>query len=145
MFESIYTGARAGREWSPRKCACYCCYACWGFARASWSPGRSRILGELRRSPPVTPTTRGHSNNRCHIHATITHRVVDNDGIHLSCQVDHFDFQNNKTFNHRYLINEAWWDKTGGPIFFYTGNEGDITWFCNNTVSASVSVCVHAG
>jgi len=48
--------------------------------------------------------------------------------------VDHFSFANNDTFNMRYLINDTFW-KPGRPIFFYTGNEGDIELFCNNTVS----------
>ena len=49
-------------------------------------------------------------------------------------QVDHFGFVNSDTFKQRYLINTDNWHN-GGPILFYTGNEGDIAWFCNNTVS----------
>ena len=48
-------------------------------------------------------------------------------------QLDHFNYGNNRTFLQRYLVATKNWDK-GGPIFFYTGNEGDITWFANNTV-----------
>lgn len=51
----------------------------------------------------------------------------------FATQVDHFGFANADTFKQRYLINKDHWND-GGPIFFYTGNEGDITWFCNNTV-----------
>lgn len=48
--------------------------------------------------------------------------------------VDHFSFdQNNKTFSMRYLINDTYFDAKDGPIFFYCGNEGDITLFANNT------------
>lgn len=47
-------------------------------------------------------------------------------------QVDHFSFTNSDTFQMRYLVSDELWTK-GGPIFFYTGNEGDITWFCQNT------------
>lgn len=36
------------------------------------------------------------------------------------------------TYQQRYLINDTWY-KPGGPIFFYTGNEGDITLFAANT------------
>ncbi|KAJ5076133.1 lysosomal pro-x carboxypeptidase [Anaeramoeba ignava] len=47
--------------------------------------------------------------------------------------VDHFGFtlpiQN---FSQRYLVDFEYW-KPGGPIFFYTGNEGDIEWFASNT------------
>ncbi|NXR06695.1 PCP carboxypeptidase, partial [Semnornis frantzii] len=48
-------------------------------------------------------------------------------------QVDHFGFDENLTFQQRYLIADQHWKKENGPILFYTGNEGDITWFCNNT------------
>jgi len=36
------------------------------------------------------------------------------------------------TYQQRYLVNDTWY-KPGGPIFFYTGNEGDITLFAANT------------
>lgn len=50
-------------------------------------------------------------------------------------QVDHFGFHNSETYKQRYLVADQHWNSNGGPIFFYTGNEGDIAWFCNNTVS----------
>ncbi|KAI5632056.1 dynein assembly factor with WDR repeat domains 1 [Phthorimaea operculella] len=37
--------------------------------------------------------------------------------------LDHFGYQRNETFQIKYLVNEDHWDKGGGPIFFYTGNE----------------------
>ncbi|KAK9497275.1 hypothetical protein O3M35_004623 [Rhynocoris fuscipes] len=47
-------------------------------------------------------------------------------------KLDHFNFINNNTFKLRYLINDTFW-KPNGPIFFYAGNEGDITLFAENT------------
>lgn len=48
--------------------------------------------------------------------------------------VDHFSFipSGYKIFYQKYLINKDYWHK-GGPIFVYTGNEGDIDWFAANT------------
>ncbi|GIY26329.1 dipeptidyl peptidase 2, partial [Caerostris extrusa] len=50
--------------------------------------------------------------------------------------IDHFNFvaHGNQTYKQRYLYNGiyAWWDKNGGPIFFYAGNEGDIVDLWNN-------------
>lgn len=37
--------------------------------------------------------------------------------------VDHFGFSNLDTYEQRYIMNVDHW-KTGGPIFFYAGNEG---------------------
>ncbi|XP_037070089.1 lysosomal Pro-X carboxypeptidase-like [Pollicipes pollicipes] len=51
----------------------------------------------------------------------------------FTTQVDHFSFANNDVFKMRYLVNDSWWDGDGGPIFFYTGNEGDIELFLENT------------
>ncbi len=51
-------------------------------------------------------------------------------------QVDHFSFANQDTYPQRYLVNSTYWKRGGGPIFFYTGNEGDIEWFAQNTVSS---------
>nr|XP_023695229.1 lysosomal Pro-X carboxypeptidase [Paramormyrops kingsleyae] len=48
-------------------------------------------------------------------------------------KIDHFGFLEDGTFKQRYLVNDDHWHQIGGPILFYTGNEGDITWFCNNT------------
>ncbi|XP_037696975.1 lysosomal Pro-X carboxypeptidase [Choloepus didactylus] len=48
-------------------------------------------------------------------------------------KIDHFGFYTDKTFKQRYLIADKYWKKDNGSILFYTGNEGDIVWFCNNT------------
>lgn len=50
-------------------------------------------------------------------------------------QIDHFGFLEDGTFKQRYLLSDKHWQQPGGPVLFYTGNEGDITWFCNNTVN----------
>ncbi|XP_043927145.1 lysosomal Pro-X carboxypeptidase [Protopterus annectens] len=48
-------------------------------------------------------------------------------------KIDHFGFAEDATFKQRYLVSDKYWSETGGVVLFYTGNEGDITWFCNNT------------
>uniref|UniRef100_A0A8C6XF57 Lysosomal Pro-X carboxypeptidase n=1 Tax=Naja naja TaxID=35670 RepID=A0A8C6XF57_NAJNA len=48
-------------------------------------------------------------------------------------QIDHFGFAEDRTFKQRYLIADQHWKKDTGSILFYTGNEGDIAWFANNT------------
>lgn len=47
--------------------------------------------------------------------------------------VDHFSFINNKTFSLRYLVNDSFVQDKKSPILFYTGNEGDIELFAENT------------
>ncbi|KAF5473524.1 hypothetical protein F2P56_010128 [Juglans regia] len=51
--------------------------------------------------------------------------------------LDHFNFnpQSYHTFQQRYLINDSYWGGAhkNAPIFVYTGNEGDIEWFAQNT------------
>ncbi|XP_063241210.1 lysosomal Pro-X carboxypeptidase isoform X2 [Bacillus rossius redtenbacheri] len=51
----------------------------------------------------------------------------------MKCQVDHFSFTNNHSFKLKYLVNDTFWNHDGGPIFFYTGNEGPIETFAENT------------
>uniref|UniRef100_A0A8D2IVW7 Lysosomal Pro-X carboxypeptidase n=1 Tax=Varanus komodoensis TaxID=61221 RepID=A0A8D2IVW7_VARKO len=48
-------------------------------------------------------------------------------------KIDHFGFSEDRTFKQRYLIADQHWKHDVGSVLFYTGNEGDITWFANNT------------
>ncbi|XP_043975592.1 lysosomal Pro-X carboxypeptidase [Gambusia affinis] len=53
--------------------------------------------------------------------------------LYFDQKIDHFGFLQDGTFKQRYLVADNHWQQPNGPILFYTGNEGDITWFCNNT------------
>ncbi|GFY71245.1 lysosomal Pro-X carboxypeptidase [Trichonephila inaurata madagascariensis] len=47
--------------------------------------------------------------------------------------VDHFGYSNQDVFKQRYLSNLKFYNEKNGTIFFYTGNEGAIEMFANNT------------
>lgn len=51
----------------------------------------------------------------------------------MTQQLDHFNFRDDRTFQHRYLLNDQFFNKENGPVFFYAGNEGDIENFWANT------------
>ncbi|CAK1544360.1 unnamed protein product [Leptosia nina] len=55
------------------------------------------------------------------------------DTKYFKVPLDHFGFQRNETFNIKYLENDENWDRGSGPIFFYTGNEGQIELFAKHT------------
>ncbi|XP_797434.4 dipeptidyl peptidase 2 [Strongylocentrotus purpuratus] len=49
--------------------------------------------------------------------------------------IDHFNSESHgkQTFRQRYFVTDDYWQKGSGPIFFYTGNEGAIESFFDNT------------
>ncbi|XP_020292385.1 lysosomal Pro-X carboxypeptidase [Pseudomyrmex gracilis] len=51
----------------------------------------------------------------------------------INMRVDHFSFAVQDTFELRYLMNDTWRKTNNAPIFFYTGNEGNIEHFAENT------------
>uniref|UniRef100_A0A348G600 Lysosomal Pro-X carboxypeptidase n=1 Tax=Odontomachus monticola TaxID=613454 RepID=A0A348G600_ODOMO len=51
----------------------------------------------------------------------------------IDVRVDHFGFAIEDTFKLRYLVNDTWRKAENAPIFFYTGNEGRIEIFAENT------------
>lgn len=63
------------------------------------------------------------STSLCYQYKIETHEVL----------LDHFSFTDNATFPLRYLINDSFVSRSDSPILFYTGNEGDIELFAENT------------
>ena len=51
----------------------------------------------------------------------------------IDVPVDHFSFSIQDTFKLRYLLNNTWQKENDAPILFYTGNEGSIETFAENT------------
>ncbi|GBO03563.1 hypothetical protein AVEN_165994-1 [Araneus ventricosus] len=80
--------------------------------------------------------------------------MTENGSLFLSCtcesleyeehyitqQVDHFGFSTDKTYEQRYLANYKYYNPENGSIFFYTGNEGGIEVFVNNTADVPRSL-----
>nr|XP_016457960.1 PREDICTED: lysosomal Pro-X carboxypeptidase-like isoform X2 [Nicotiana tabacum] len=87
----------------------------------------SFVVGEIK--PIYLPGTYQSSLEKQHVKSKIPFKV------HYFPQIlDHFTFlpKSSKVFKQKYLINDNYW-KQGGPIFVYTGNEGNIDWFAANT------------
>jgi dipeptidyl-peptidase-2 len=52
----------------------------------------------------------------------------------LKVDTDHFAAGGHSDqFEMRYLVNDEYWDPATGPILFYSGNEGDIYSFYDNS------------
>jgi len=72
-----------------------------------------------------------------------TKRRADYETKYFTQQLDHFDFADDRTFQQKYLISDKYWGMNNGvfnataacrgPIFFYSGNEGSIELFWENT------------
>ncbi|CAD5117387.1 DgyrCDS6162 [Dimorphilus gyrociliatus] len=52
---------------------------------------------------------------------------------YITQKLDHFNNQDLRYFKQRILIQDKWWGTSSSPVFFYTGNEGNIEQFWNNT------------
>lgn len=63
---------------------------------------------------------------------------VQNCSVHFYTQtIDHFSWVSppagSYTYQQRYFLNSQYWDPLTGVIFFYSGNEADVTLYVNHT------------
>lgn len=88
------------------------------FAEATYPPGGFHHLSSLRQNKKTSKSK----------------SELPFETRYFPQNLDHFSFrpESYKVFHQKYLINRRFWRK-GGPIFVYTGNEGDIDWFASNT------------
>uniref|UniRef100_A0AC11CV85 Prolylcarboxypeptidase n=1 Tax=Ovis aries TaxID=9940 RepID=A0AC11CV85_SHEEP len=93
---------------------------------ASLTPGAASPVSPSLRAPSSLPWSTSFGSR-----PTITPKYSIR---YIQQKVDHFGFNIDRTFKQRYLIADNYWKEDGGSVLFYTGNEGDIIWFCNNTV-----------
>ncbi|KAK2078013.1 hypothetical protein QBZ16_003881 [Prototheca wickerhamii] len=89
-------------------------------------------------------------------HATGTHPLLDqersrSDELIAQCsvefrdtQLDHFSWANDETFKQRYFVCDKHYRK-GGPIFFYLGNEADVTLYLNNSGKRGLTLAPEFG
>jgi len=64
----------------------------------------------------------------------IPHGAYNFTTLYYDQKVDHFSYGVQPlTFKQKYLVNDAHWNASAGPILFYTGNEGAIELFAQNT------------
>ncbi|CAH1785139.1 unnamed protein product [Owenia fusiformis] len=74
-----------------------------------------------------------------HLFSQIQCEKVPFEERYVDQYLDHFNFDSAKAFGEvtgfteRYLIQDKWWKAGEGPIFFYTGNEGNIEEFWANS------------
>jgi hypothetical protein len=52
---------------------------------------------------------------------------------YFGARIDHYNGSYWDTYQMRYLINDQYYNASQGPILFYTGNEGGIWGFYNNS------------
>ncbi|KAJ1119954.1 hypothetical protein NDU88_008137 [Pleurodeles waltl] len=81
-------------------------------------------------APAFKPASIGWSPSST-VRGTLT--ASDYKTLYYTQKTDHFGFDEDSSFKQRYLLADKYWNKDGGPILFYPGNEGDIELFCNNT------------
>jgi lysosomal Pro-X carboxypeptidase len=58
--------------------------------------------------------------------------------LYFTNEIDHFSWAATPTgaftYQQRYFVNDQYWrNGTAGSIFFYAGNEADVTLYVNNT------------
>jgi len=90
--------------------------------------GRPLVFGRKRfRVNSAASTETGHQTSAARSYS------IDYETKWFRQPVDHFTWANQDTWLQRYLVNKSNCLKSNCPILFYTGNEGDIEVFTNNT------------
>ncbi|KNC72080.1 hypothetical protein SARC_15371, partial [Sphaeroforma arctica JP610] len=71
--------------------------------------------------------------NRPHPAAGKVDPKTDCDELYYDQPVDHFNYNDGRTYKQRYFSCKPEYWSEGGPIFFYTGNEASVELYVNNT------------